>query len=83
MLTHYFCIFVKNKIMASQIPTQYLDKKGNASTLGVGLFALTTFVLIYQIYFYRKFIQSIEKNSDVDERLARIERLQMESTSVT
>ena len=69
--------------MASQIPTQYLDKKGNASTLGVGLFALTTFVLIYQIYFYRKFIQSIEKNSDVDERLARIERLQMESTSVT
>jgi|TARA_R110000803_G_scaffold80874_2_gene146722 hypothetical protein len=69
--------------MASQIPTQYLDKKGNASTLGVGLFALTTFVLIYQIYFYRKFIQSIEKNSDIDERLARLERLQMESTSVT
>ena len=69
--------------MASQIPTQYLDKKGNASTLGVGLFALTTFVLIYQIYFYRKFIQSIEKNSDTNERLARLERLQMESTSVT
>ena len=64
--------------MASQIPTQYLDKKGNASTLGVGLFAL-----IYQIYFYRKFIQSIEKNSDINERLARLERLQMESTSVT
>ena len=69
--------------MASQIPNQYLDKKGNASTLGVGLFALTTFVLIYQIYFNRKFINNIEKNSDVDERLARIERLQMESTSIT
>lgn len=69
--------------MASQIPNQYLDKKGKASTLGVGLFALTTFVLIYQIYFYQKFINNIEKNSDVDERLARIERLQMESTSIT
>jgi len=69
--------------MASQIPTQYLDNNGKASTLGVGLFALTTFVLIYQIYFYRKFIQSIENHSDIDERMARLERLQMESTSVT
>ena len=68
--------------MASQIPTQYLDKKGNASTLGVGLFALTTFVLIYQIYFYSKFIENIESNSDLEERVSRLERLQMESTSI-
>jgi len=68
--------------MASKIPSQFLDKRGNASTLGVGLFALTTFVLIYQIYFYSKFIENIESNSDLEERVSRLERLQMESTSI-
>jgi Na+-transporting methylmalonyl-CoA/oxaloacetate decarboxylase gamma subunit len=68
--------------MASKIPSQFLDKGGNASTLGVGLFALTTFVLIYQIYFYSKFIKNLESNSDLEERVARLERLNMESTSV-
>ena len=68
--------------MASKIPSQFLDKRGNASTLGVGLFALTTFVLIFQIYFYSKFIQNIESNSDLEERVSRLERLQMESTSI-
>jgi hypothetical protein len=69
--------------MASKIPSQYLDNKGRASTLGIGLFALTTFVLIYQIYFYSKFIQNIENNSDIEERVARLERLQNEKTGVS
>jgi len=69
--------------MASQIPSQYLDNKGRASTLGIGLFALTTFVLIYQIYFYSKFIQNIENHSDIEERVARLERLQNEKTGVS
>lgn len=68
--------------MASQIPSQYLDNKGRASTLGIGLFALTTFVLIYQIYFYSKFISSIENHSDLEERVARLERLNQEQTGV-
>jgi len=69
--------------MASKIPSQYLDNKGRASTLGIGLFALTTFVLIYQIYFYSKFIQNIENNSDIEEGVARLERLQNEKTGVS
>jgi hypothetical protein len=69
--------------MAAQIPSQYLDKSGKASTLGVGLFALTTFVLIYQIYFYSKFIKNLENHSDLEERVSRLERLNMESTSVS
>tara|TARA_B100000927_G_scaffold221520_1_gene181466 strand:+ start:3133 stop:3342 length:210 start_codon:yes stop_codon:yes gene_type:complete len=68
--------------MASQIPSQYLDSKGRASTFGIGLFALTTFVLIYQIYFYSKFIANLEKNSDIEERIARLERLNQEQTGV-
>jgi len=68
--------------MAAQIPSQYLDKSGRASTLGIGLFALTTFVLIYQIYFYSKFIKNIESHSDLEERVARLERLNMEATGV-
>jgi len=69
--------------MASKIPSQYLDNKGRASTLGIGLFALTTFVLIYQIYFYSKFIKNLENHSDLEERVSRLERLNMESTSVS
>ena len=61
--------------MSFELPQSYQSSSKSASYLGVALFGLTTFVLIYQIYFYNQFIKNLKKNGDVNERLARLERV--------
>jgi hypothetical protein len=61
------------------LPSSFTAKNGEISPLGVGLFVLSAGVLIYQIYFYNVYISNVKKNSDINERLSRLERLVAES----
>tara|TARA_R110000751_G_scaffold242231_1_gene342639 strand:+ start:3470 stop:3685 length:216 start_codon:yes stop_codon:yes gene_type:complete len=61
--------------MNLELPHSYQSTSKKVSYLGVALFGLTSFVLIYQIYFYQQFIKNLKKNGDVNERLARLERI--------
>lgn len=61
--------------MSFELPSSYQSSSNRASYLGIALFGLTTFVLIYQIYFYNQFINNLKKNGDTEERLARLERV--------
>lgn len=61
--------------MSVELPNSFKSSSKSGNHLGIILFGLTTFVLIYQIYFYNEFIKSLKKNGDADERIARLERL--------
>lgn len=61
--------------MSFELPNSYQSSSKGASYLGIALFGLTTFVLIYQIYFYHHFINNLKKNGDMNERLTRLERV--------
>jgi hypothetical protein len=65
------------------LPSSFTAKNGEMSPLGVGLFILSAGVLIYQIHFYRIYIKNAKKNSDVNERLSRLERIVSESNGWT
>ena len=62
------------KPISSSLPSNYSAADGSRSIIGIGLFALTVGVLIYQIHFYKTLIGDVKNHSDLESSVARLER---------
>ena len=56
------------------MPSNFTTDKGKISGLSILLFGVTMVVIGYQIVFYHKWINSLEKNKDLENRVSSLEK---------
>ena len=56
------------------LPSQFTTDKGEISPVSVVFFGLTITVIFYQLYFYRRWIKSMEENNDLSKRVNDLEK---------
>jgi len=62
----------------SNLPSSFSTSDGRHSPIGAILFVVSLGVIVYQLKFYGSMIKNAKNNSDLESRVARLERTSLE-----